>query len=435
MSNPADKSKSGLSVITGSRVDPSTRVRSGLGPSGDTTRSKLTGAGANTSPKIDMKYLIHALIKYNASDLHIRVGRPPLYRINGKIVATKMQELSQEQAEQIIYGVLSDKQLTDLHEKRQVDLSFRIKDYGRFRCNVFFQRGSISAAIRMIPLNVPNIDELGVPAVLKELVLRPRGLILIVGSTGAGKSTTLASVMQYINETSHVHILAIEDPIEFVYRDMKATITQREVGSDTHSLNEGLLAGLRQDPDVMMIGEMRDYHMIQGALTAAETGHLVLSTLHTNDAKSTIGRIMDVFPAEAKNQVRIQLANSLLAVVAQQLVVRADGTGRVPACEVMVMSPSIREMILKNEFERVPEAIANSSNYYKMQTMNQSLEHLVKQKIITLDVALRSSNNPDDLKLRLSGIDREGGYEMAASAHQPPPAPPQAKVALDKGED
>jgi twitching motility protein PilT len=315
-----------------------------------------------------------------------------------------------------------------------VDLSFRIKDYGRFRCNVFFQRGSIGAAVRMIPLNVPNIDSLGVPQVLKELVLRPRGLILIVGSTGAGKSTTLASVIQYINETSHVHILSIEDPIEFVYRDQKATVTQREVGSDTHSLAEGLLAGLRQDPDVMVVGEMRDYHMIQGALTAAETGHLVLSTLHTNDAKSTIGRIMDVFPAEAKNQVRIQLANSLLAVIAQQLVVRADGAGRVPACEVMVMSPSIREYILKNESERVPEAIATSSNYYKMQTMNQSLEQLVKQKVITLDVALRSSNNPDDLKLRLSGIDREGGYEMASSA-QPPPAPSAAKVALDKGDD
>jgi twitching motility protein PilT len=395
------------------------------------TRSR-TIAGESASPRIDMKYLIHALIKYNASDLHIRVGRPPLYRINGKIVATKMPELTQEQAEQIVYGVLSDKQLVDLHEKRQVDLSFRIKDYGRFRCNVFFQRGSISAAVRMIPLNVPNIDELGVPSVLKELVLRPRGLILITGATGSGKSTTLASVIQYINETSHVHILSIEDPIEFVYRDIKATITQREVGSDTHSLQEGLYAGLRQDPDVMMIGEMRDYHMIQGALTAAETGHLVLSTLHTNDAKSTIGRIMDVFPPEAKNQVRIQLASSLLAVISQQLLVRADGSGRSVACEVMVMSPAIREYILKNELERIPEAIGSSSNYYKMQTMNQALEMLVKTKVITLEGALRSSNNPDDLRLRLSGIDREGGYEMAGSATpgQPPPGPP--KVTLDK---
>src|SRR5262245_55258438 len=190
---PSDKSKSNLSLVTG------------------TTGPKTT---PSSHAKIDMKYLIHALIKYNASDLHIRVGRPPLYRINGKMVATKMQELTQEQAEQIIYGVLSDKQLVDLHEKRQVDLSFRIKDYGRFRCNVFFQRGSIGAAVRMIPLNVPGIDELGVPQVLKELVLRPRGLILIVGSTGTGKSTTLASAIQYINETSHVHILTIEDPIE-----------------------------------------------------------------------------------------------------------------------------------------------------------------------------------------------------------------------------
>jgi twitching motility protein PilT len=423
-----EKSRSGLSIVPEAPGSES-RVQTGLHPTGDTTATASRARIA--TPRVDMKYLIHALIKYNASDLHVRVGRPPLYRINGKIVATKMSELTQEQAEQIIFGILSDKQLVELQEKRQIDLSFRIKDYGRFRCNVFYQRGSISAAVRMIPLSVPSMDDLGIPDVLKELVLRPRGLILITGATGSGKSTTLAAAIQYINETSHVHVLCIEDPIEFVYRDIKATITQREVGSDTHSLQSGLFAGLRQDPDVMMIGEMRDYQMIQGALTAAETGHLVLSTLHTNDTKSTIGRILDVFPAESKNQVRLQLASSLVAVISQQLLVRADGSGRVAACEIMVMSPAIREYILKNEIEKIPEAIATSNNYYKMQTMNQALERLVKAKTVSLDVALQSSNNPDDLRLKLSGIDREGGYEMAASGAKPPPGPPAQKVALE----
>ena len=230
----------------------------------DATESGVSSA-SNRASRIDMRYLIHALIKYNASDLHIRVGRPPLYRINGKIVPTRMAELTQGQAEQILHGVLTDKQIQELHEKRTIDFSFRMKDFGRFRCNVFFQRGTIGAAVRMIPLTVPGFDTLGIPSVLKELCKRPRGLLLVTGATGSGKSTTLASLIQHINETCYVHVLAIEDPIEFVYRDQKATITQREVGSDTPSLEAGLHAGLRQDPDVIMIGELRDYRTIQAA--------------------------------------------------------------------------------------------------------------------------------------------------------------------------
>ncbi|MEK6579840.1 MAG: PilT/PilU family type 4a pilus ATPase [Bdellovibrionota bacterium] len=383
--------------------------------------SEAKKSAPSTPPKVDMHYLVRALLKYNASDLHLKVGRSPIYRINGKLVPAKLPELTTEQAEEIIFSVIPEKRRAELESNRQVDLSFRVKDMGRFRVNAYYQRGTISAAIRMIPLTLPNFEELGIPLVLKELVQRPRGLFLITGSTGSGKSTTLAGLIQYLNETSHVHVLSLEDPIEFVYRDMKASITQREVGSDINNIRDGLYAGLRQDPDVVVIGEMRDYETIQLALTAAETGRLVLATLHTNDAKSSIDRIMDVFPPEAKNQIRIQLASTLIGVMSQQLLVRADGTGRVPACEVMIKSPAIESFILKNETNRIQEAIANSNNYYKMQSMSQGLEKLVLSGIITADEAVKASSNPDDLKLRLSGIVRDQGYEMQNSGSVPPP--------------
>ncbi len=365
------------------------------------------------TPRIDIKYLIRALLKYNASDLHLKAGRPPLYRINGKLVPAKMGNLTPDQVATILHGVIPAKLLTVLEEKRQVDLSFQIKDYGRFRCNAYYQRNSMSAAIRMIPMNPPNLDDLKVPLVLKKLAQLPRGLLLITGATNSGKSTTLAALIQYLNETAHVHILTLEDPIEFVYRDNKASITQREVGTDVPTLSDGLFAGLRQDPDVIMIGELRDADMIQAALTAAETGHLVMATLHTNDAKSTIDRILDVVPPESKNQTRIQLASSLVGVCSQQLLVRADGTGRVPACEVMVKSPVIEGYILKHELSRIPEAIASSNNYYGMESMNQALLRLVNTGMISEEEALKSSSNPDDLKLKLSGVDRDNGFEMA----------------------
>lgn len=374
----------------------------------------ISAPAAEPYRSVDMKYLIRALVKYNASDLHLKAGRPPLFRINGKMIPAKMQELTGDEVRAIVFSVLTDRQKLQLDERRQIDLSFRVGDLGRFRCNAFFQKGAVSAAIRMVPLTVPRLDDLGVPNVIKDLARRPRGLLLVTGATGSGKSTTLAGIVNYINESSHVHVLALEDPIEFVYRDMKASITQREVGSDVHSLHEGLIGGLRQDPDVIMIGELRDREMIQTALTAAETGHLVISTLHTNDAKSTIDRILDVFPADAKNQVRIQLASSLVGVVSQQLIARADGNGQVVACEIMVKSPAIESFIMKSELDRIPETIANSVNYYKMQSMNQALEKLVLASVITADEALRCSNNPDDLKLLLAGVTREQGYGGAS---------------------
>lgn len=360
-----------------------------------------------------MRYLIRALVKYGASDLHLKTDRPPLFRINGKLIPAKMPELTQDQLVALLRGILTDKQLADLDSKRQIDFSFKVENHGRFRCNAYFQRGGLSAAIRMIPFDIPKFEELNLPSVLMELCQRQRGLLLLTGATGTGKSTTMASIVQYLNQNFPVHILTLEDPIEFVFRDLKASITQREVGSDLLSFHDGLYAGLRQDPDIIVLGELRDREMIQVALTAAETGHLVITTLHTNDARSTLDRIIDVFPADARNQVRIQLATTLVGIVSQQLVMRADGAGRIPAVEVMVKSPAMETYILKGEIERIPDAIASSNTYYKMQTMNQSLERLVRKKRITADEALKCSPNPDDLKLRLSGVDREEGYEMA----------------------
>lgn len=364
-----------------------------------------------------MRYLVRALVKYNASDLHLKPGRPPLFRINGKLVAAKMPELEPEQVEKIVLDILSSRQKVELEENRNVDLSFVLNGLGRFRCHIYFQRNCVSAAVRAIPLTVPALDSLGIPEVMKELCQRPRGLVLVTGATGSGKSTTLASLINYINESNAVHILCIEDPIEYLHRDIKATVTQREVGADTHSLKDALYSGLRQDPDVIVIGELRDYETIQAAMSAAETGHLVLATLHTNDARGTIDRILEVFPPEAKNQARIQLSSSLVGVLSQQLLERSDGSGRIPACEVMVKSPTIENFILKNELEKIPEAIANSNLYYKMQSMNQALERLVKDGKITAEQALKTSSSNSDLKLSLSGMVRQEGYEMAGKFH------------------
>lgn len=373
-----------------------------------------------SAPEMDMRYLVRALIKYGASDLHLKVGRPPLFRIHGKLVPAKMPEMTQASAQALLDSVLSARHREELERNRQVDMSFRIKDIGRFRCNVFYQRDSIAAAIRMIPLVVPQLSQLGLPAVIKELCERPRGLVLVTGATGCGKSTTLAAMVQELNENNPVHILCIEDPIEFMFKDRKATISQREVGTDTLTLNDALRAGLRQDPDVIMIGELRDYQMIQTAMTAAETGHLVLATLHTNDAVGTIERIVDSFPLDAKNQARIQLASTLVAVISQQLVVKSDQSGRLPACEVLIKSPVVESYIIKGELGRIQEVMESSRDYYRMQTMNQSLEALIRGNQISLEEGLKSSSRPDDLRLNLSGMVREQGYEMGAVANVAP---------------
>ena len=363
--------------------------------------------GHSLQKRIDMKYLVKALVKYNASDLHLKPGRPPLYRVNGKIIPAKMADLSPDQVQTIIMSMLNARQVQDLHKKLQIDFSFRVGDLGRFRCNAFYQRGMLSAVIRLIPMYAKKLEDLGVPSVVREFCMKQRGLVLVTGATGSGKSTTLAGMVNYIAQSRPCHILTIEDPIEYMFPDSKGTITQREIGADTHSFKDGLLAGLRQDPDVIMVGEMRDAETIQTVITAAETGHLVLATMHTHDAKGSIDRILDVVEASSRNQVRIQISSVLLAVVSQRLLPRADGQGRVTACEIMVKSPAIEQLILRNELEHIPELIASSSNYYKMQTINQDLVRLVSEGLITEEEAVKASSNPDDLKLNLSGVARE----------------------------
>lgn len=366
-----------------------------------------TEASQEKQNHIDMKYLLKALVKYNASDLHIKVGRPPLYRVNGKLIPAKLSSLRHEQVMNIITGILTPDHLKELDENLSIDFSVRMGDIGRFRFNVYYQKGELSAVVRMVPMTVPRLDDLSVPKEIKNLVMRPRGLILVTGPTGSGKSTTLAAMIQEINENRPVHILTIEDPIEFVHRDQKASITQREIGMDVHSFEDALYSGLRQDPDVIVVGEMRDTKTIEMALTAAETGHLVLGTLHTRDARSTLERVLDVFPADTRNQIRVQLASSLQAIVSQNLMVRNDGTGRIPACELLVKSPAIAQEILCGDLNKISQLMESSNTYYKMQTMNQDLIRLVKSSSISMDEAVKISNSPEDLKLRLSGVSIE----------------------------
>ena len=382
-------------------------VRQPIEQEAEAQSDTIAAPAAAPSNRPSMKYLLHALVKHGASDLHLKANRPPMYRINGKIVSAKMAELSTEGVKEILFSILNERLIRDFERNLQVDCSFQIEGIGRFRANVYMQRGTIAGAVRMIPLSIPTFDSLGLPSVLKELAVKKRGLILVTGATGSGKSTTMASMINYINEHRYAHVVTIEDPIEFIHGDRKCTVSQRELGTDSNSIHDALMGALRQDPDIIAIGEMRQPETIETALTAAETGHLVISTLHTNDAKSSINRIIDVFPAAAKNQVRIQLSACLLAVVSQKLVPRADGEGRVPACEVMIKSPTIENLILQNEVEKIDEAIATSTTYYKMQTFNQSLERLVMAGIITNEDAIFASNSPEDLKLRLAGFKKE----------------------------
>jgi twitching motility protein PilT len=369
----------------------------------------------SVDPKEDLLFLIRAFIKYNASDMHLRPNRPPLYRITGRLLPASMPNLSAQQIDQILHPYIPEALRKPLEIKRQVDFSFEIEELGRFRCNVFYATGRLSCAIRRIPFEIPPIDQLRVPAVLKDIVSKPRGLLLVTGSTGSGKSTTMASLIQYLNDTQRLHIVTIEDPIEYVFKDNKSVVTQRELGADFPAMNEALSSCMRQDPDVIVVGEMRDYVTIQTAITAAETGHLVISTLHTNDAKSALDRILDMFPSDHKNQIRVQLASSLIGIVAQQLLVRADGKGRVLASEVLVKSPSVEHAIRTHQFEMIPDLMSKSELYYKMHTMNMDLERLIREEIITIEEGVSASSNPDDLKLRLAGIDRKEGYEYAGS--------------------
>jgi twitching motility protein PilT len=304
----------------------------------------------------------------------------------------------------VLRKLLGDQGWERLLHEFEVDASYEIRDVARFRLNAFKERGQFGAAMRVIPLVTPTIDGLGLPAVVKDICQAPQGLVLVTGPTGSGKSTTLAAMISHINDTAPLHIVTIEDPIEFVYSDKQCTIRQRQLGNDVKSLAEALRRVLRQDPDVILMGEMRDPETIELAMHAAETGHLVFSTLHTNDAKQTIDRIINSFPAEAHGQVRAQMGLALQAVVSQRLVRRADGSGRVAAMEIMINSPQIRELIQEGKTTAIEKAMAASGDYYRMQTFNQSLAKMVMDRAITEAEASATSTNPNDLKLLIKGV-------------------------------
>lgn len=353
---------------------------------------------------MDIDSLLRQLNEKKGSDLHLKVGRPPMIRISGVLTPTEQERVSPEEIKGLIYSMMTSDRIKIFETEKEIDFSYSLPGLARFRVNVFMQRGTPAAVIRMVPYLVPTVEELNLPEILKDLSLKERGLILVTGATGSGKSTTLAALINHINNNRQCHIITVEDPIEFLYKDSKASICQREIGLDTQTFKEALRRILRQDPDVILIGEMRDIITIETALTAAETGHLVFSTLHTNDAAQSIDRIIDVFPAEQQQQIRIQLSASLIGVVSQRLLKRAEGEGRIAAVEVMINSPTIAKLIEEGDTTGLSKTIEESATFWKMQSLNQALTKLVKNKIVTEEEALVASNNPEDLKLKFRGV-------------------------------
>lgn len=350
--------------------------------------------------------LLRMAMSFGASDLHLRAGSFPVIRVNGELrPVSGVNRLSQDETLEMAFSMMSNRQKLHFKDAFEVDIGYGVTGLGRFRVNIFQQRNSIGIVARVISDYVRNFAELGLPPVLNKIAEENRGLVLVTGTTGSGKSTTLAATIDSINQTRNSHIVTIEDPIEFLHKDKKSYITQREVDVDTRSFAEALRGSLRQDPDVILVGEMRDMETIETALLAAETGHLVFSTLHTLDASETLTRIITAFPPYQQKSIRIQLAGLLKAVVSQRLMKSARGTSRVPAVEVMISTPLIRDYILHEEkTSQIRDAIAAGTSQYGMQTFDQSLFYLYQSELITLEEALRGSTNPDEFRLRLAGI-------------------------------
>jgi twitching motility protein PilT len=355
---------------------------------------------------MNLNALLKNAVERKASDLHLKVGSLPVVRIDGELQQlNEFKRLMQEDTVAMAFSIMNSRQKQRFKEEFEIDIAYSVPGLGRFRCNVFQQRGSVGLVLRVIPARIRTVRELLLPKVLEKLCLERRGLVLCTGTTGSGKSTTLAAMIDHINSNRLEHIITIEDPIEFLHRDKKSMVNQREVDVDTLGFAPAMRVALRQDPDVILVGEMRDYETIETALLASETGHLVLSTLHTLDATETINRIISVFPPHQQKQIRIQLASVLRAAVSMRLVPRADGTGRVPAVEVMIATPYIRECIENKERTKyIREQIALGTSQYGMQTFDQSLYQLYKSGLITLDEALRQSSNPDEFKLKVQGV-------------------------------
>jgi len=350
----------------------------------------------------------------HASDIHLKVGAHPVVRIDGKLqVLTEFKRLMQEDTIAMAFSIMSSRQKERFKHQLEIDIAYSVPGLGRFRCNIFQQRGSIGLVLRLIPARIQNFKELLLPPVLEKVCEEQRGLVLVTGTTGSGKSTTLASMVDYINTRRVEHIMTIEDPIEFLHRDKKSIINQREVDVDTKGFATSLRSALRQDPDVILVGEMRDYETIETALLAAETGHLVLSTLHTLDATESINRIISVFPPHQQKQIRIQLSAVLKAILSMRLLPRADGLGRVPAVEVLISTPYIRDCVENKEKTKlIRDAIAQGTSQYGMQTFDQCLYQLYKNGLITLEEAFRRASNPDEFRLRIQGIQSTSGAAL-----------------------
>ncbi|MEZ4461090.1 MAG: type IV pilus twitching motility protein PilT [bacterium] len=354
----------------------------------------------------ELNRILQIAVKGGASDIHVKAGLPPIFRIDGSLLPLRDgKRLTPEEIGKMAASIMNKMQRDAFQETLDVDLSYGVAGVGRFRVNVFQQRGSIGMVFRVIPFKVKSVEELFLPDSVKTLAEERRGLILVTGATGSGKSTTLAAMVDYINTTRTSHIVTIEDPIEFLIRDKKSIINQREVGNDTTTFARALKAALRQDPDVILVGEMRDLETIEIAMTAAETGHLVMSTLHTTDASESVSRILSAFPPHQRDQARYQFANMFKGVVSQRLVPRADGRGRVPAVEIMLSTARIRELIMEHATARtITENIAKGFVAYGMQTFDQSLLNLLQGGLITYEEALHQCSNPDDFALRVSGV-------------------------------
>jgi len=365
----------------------------------------------------NMHQLLKVMIEKGASDLHLTAGTAPQLRIDGKLHPLSLPALSPEDTKQLCYSVLTDAQKHEFEEHNELDLSFGISKLSRFRGNVFVQRGNIAAAFRAIPFEILPFEALNLPPVVTELARRPRGLVLVTGPTGSGKSTTLASIIDFINTERSEHIVTIEDPIEYLHAHKGCIVNQREIGSDTKGFKEALKYILRQDPDVVLIGELRDLETLEAALSVAETGHLCFATLHTNSAVQTINRIVDVFPPFQQSQIRQQLSFVLEGVICQNLLPRANGSGRALALEVMVPNPAIRNLIREDKIHQIYSSMQMGQTKFGMQTMNQSLAELVARRQVSLEDATSRSSNPDELReLLAQGRGAPAGRRAAVAA-------------------
>ncbi|MFN0118415.1 MAG: type IV pilus twitching motility protein PilT [Elusimicrobiota bacterium] len=365
----------------------------------------VNGEPQNHPPRIIdiINDLLKVMVDKRASYLHVRSGCVPIFRIDGNLTPVSKSILSPDLVRDILFQMLSVRQRKIFEVKNEIDYSFAMAPFGRFRGNAFKQRGSVALVLRQIPTKIPTFQDLAVPKVMSKFAQLNRGLVLVCGPTGSGKSTTLAAMIDYINQDRSEHIVTIEDPIEFLYKDKKSIISQRELGSDTLSFSEALKHVLRQDPDVILLGEMRDLETTSTAITAAQTGHLVFSTLHTTDAVQTINRIIDMYPPHQQMQVRYQLSDVLKGVVCQRLIQRSSGLGRIPACEVLVVTALVKKAIAENKMIEVQEAI-RQGQYYGMETFHQALLKLFKEGSIKLEDALETASNPEELMMAIRGI-------------------------------